>query len=414
MPGDRQSGQRPPDPYWADGDLSMTRPGPEARPGGRWEEPRHAAPMGQPPDRPAWSGEGRDWSRTSQEAPPRRPVSRPADGGSWPDDGNWPIGHERGPDHGGSWPAGNERRPDGAHWPIGHERGPDHGESWPAGNERRPDGAHWPIGDERGPDHGERWPTGPQRWADSGDRWAEDPDGYGVALLDPQPQEHQPGPTRTRRAGRRGRRARRRSRRLARRTIAGRHPLLTGLAAVLVLLTPVWISLGNALTDPGLGTSAAARGAEWFREHGGSPIVNWAENLWYSHHQPPVGGHPASSAIPQLGSADPQSSARVAIAHLKPPRRMTSPAGHRLRAEGIWHPVARRVDGIPAVYETWVRPDAMHTSVVVGVAWMDTKLLRATLYSGSTIPGGGPYRHTAPDLDGRPPRAWWPPSTPDS
>ncbi len=27
---------------------------------------------------------------------------------------------------------------------------------------------------------------------------------------------------------------------------------------------------------------------------------------------------------------------------------------------------------------------------------MDTKLLRATLYSGSQIPGGGPYTHTAP------------------
>ena len=58
--------------------------------------------------------------------------------------------------------------------------------------------------------------------------------------------------------------------------------------------------------------------------------------------------------------------------------------------------MARRVDGIPAVYETWVRPDAVHTSLVIGVAWMDTKLLRATLYSGSTIPGGGPYRHSAP------------------
>ena len=54
------------------------------------------------------------------------------------------------------------------------------------------------------------------------------------------------------------------------------------------------------------------------------------------------------------------------------------------------------MDGLPAVYETWVRPDAVHTSLVVGVAWMDTKLLTPTLYSGSTIPGGGPFKHTAP------------------
>ena len=30
------------------------------------------------------------------------------------------------------------------------------------------------------------------------------------------------------------------------------------------------------------------------------------------------------------------------------------------------------------------------------MAWMNTKLLHATLYSGSQIPGGGPYSHTAP------------------
>jgi hypothetical protein len=192
------------------------------------------------------------------------------------------------------------------------------------------------------------------------------------------------------------RRARRREIRLARRTIVGRHPLLAGLCAVLVLLTPVWISLGNALTNPGLGSSLGARGAEWFREHGGSSIVNWAENLWYSHHQPPVGGTPAASAIPRLGPSAQAGTTRSAVAHLRAPRRMTSPAGHRLPGEGVWHPVGRRVDGIPAVYETWVRPDAVHTSLVVGVAWMDTKLLRATLYSGSTIPGGGPYAHSAP------------------
>ena len=52
--------------------------------------------------------------------------------------------------------------------------------------------------------------------------------------------------------------------------------------------------------------------------------------------------------------------------------------------------------GIPAVYVTFLRPDAIHTSVVDGIAWMDSKLLSATLYSGSYIPGGGSYKYTAP------------------
>jgi hypothetical protein len=64
--------------------------------------------------------------------------------------------------------------------------------------------------------------------------------------------------------------------------------------------------------------------------------------------------------------------------------------------EGQWSPAGRLVDGLPAVYTTQLRPSTIHTSFVVGVAWMDTKLLKATLYSGSQIPGGGPYSHTAP------------------
>jgi hypothetical protein len=194
----------------------------------------------------------------------------------------------------------------------------------------------------------------------------------------------------------RGDRSRRRRQiRAARRTIAGRHPVATAVLGVIVLLTPVWFSLGNALANPGLGTSVAARGAEWFRGHGGSGIVNWAENLWYSHHPPPAGGAPARSAIPSLGPAA-AGPVHAAVAHLPAPRRLTSPAGRELAGEGAWHPAGRRVDGLPAVYETWVRPDAVHTSLVVGVAWMDTKLLTPALYSGSTIPGGGPFQHTAP------------------
>ena len=72
---------------------------------------------------------------------------------------------------------------------------------------------------------------------------------------------------------------------------------------------------------------------------------------------------------------------------------MASPA---VAGEGQWSPAGRLVHGVPAIYVTKLQPDSIHTSEVVGVAWMDTKLLHATLYSGSQIPGGGPYSHTAP------------------
>lgn len=62
--------------------------------------------------------------------------------------------------------------------------------------------------------------------------------------------------------------------------------------------------------------------------------------------------------------------------------------------EGLWRPAGRRVDRTPAVYETTLTPPG--ASQPAGIAWMDTKLLSARLYSGSKSPGGGPYRYTAP------------------
>jgi hypothetical protein len=46
------------------------------------------------------------------------------------------------------------------------------------------------------------------------------------------------------------------------------------------------------------------------------------------------------------------------------------------------------------VYETTLIPPG--GSKPAGIAWMDTHLLAARLYSGSESPGGGPYRYTAP------------------
>jgi Phosphodiester glycosidase len=62
--------------------------------------------------------------------------------------------------------------------------------------------------------------------------------------------------------------------------------------------------------------------------------------------------------------------------------------------EGSWHPAGRLVRGFPAVYETTLVPP--NGSQPAGVAWMDTHLLSAQLYSGSKSPGGGPYLYTAP------------------
>ena len=62
--------------------------------------------------------------------------------------------------------------------------------------------------------------------------------------------------------------------------------------------------------------------------------------------------------------------------------------------EGVWQPAGRLVGGKPAVYETLLVPPG--GTQRAGIAWMDTRLLSARLYSGSMSPGGGPYKYTAP------------------
>jgi hypothetical protein len=168
---------------------------------------------------------------------------------------------------------------------------------------------------------------------------------------------------------------------------------------VLCALTPVWISLGDALTNPGLGSSVSSRAAEWARTNGGGFFVDWVENYWYSHHQPPIGGSPAKGAIPPPPSATtPPSKSTTNVASLPTPVAVKPLASPAIPGEGEWHAAGRKVNGLTAVYETFLRPDPIHTSTVVGIAWMDTKLLSMSLYSGSTIPGGGPYPRTAPIL----------------
>jgi len=161
---------------------------------------------------------------------------------------------------------------------------------------------------------------------------------------------------------------------------------------------PIWISLGAALTNPSLGTTASSRIAEWSRSHGAGGIVTWIENLYYSHHAPPLGGRPGSDMLPSQEGTHPGGllSDRVRKGALAAPAPLAPFPASPLPGEGRWVLSGRLVDGMPAVYTTFMRPDSVHTSVVDGVAWIDTKLLTARLYSGSYIPGGGPYEYNTP------------------
>ena len=79
---------------------------------------------------------------------------------------------------------------------------------------------------------------------------------------------------------------------------------------------------------------------------------------------------------------------------------MPTPATDVQPNEGVWQPTGRLVLGQPAVYTTYVRPDAVHTSYLTGLMWLDTKLLRANYIVGTEQPGGNgpnPWGSQIPD-----------------
>ena len=109
---------------------------------------------------------------------------------------------------------------------------------------------------------------------------------------------------------------------------------------------------------------------------------------------------PATPAAPRNAAARPTAPALVSLpspgSALPRPAALVPFAVDRGRGTGAWTPAGRAVGGGPAVYEATLIPPG--GTQPAGIAWMDTSLLSARLYSGSVSPGGGPYRYTAPVL----------------
>jgi hypothetical protein len=100
----------------------------------------------------------------------------------------------------------------------------------------------------------------------------------------------------------------------------------------------------------------------------------------------------APAALPAVAATHRR--APTALVPLPPPKPLVPFDPAAGPTQGRWHPAGRLVDGRAAVYETNLVVPA--TGQEAGVAWMDPRLLRAELYSGSQGPGGGPWKLTAP------------------
>ena len=182
-----------------------------------------------------------------------------------------------------------------------------------------------------------------------------------------------------------------------------------------VLLTPLWVSLGGALTNPALGLSVPARFAEWLRDHGGGSLVNTAENWWYTHHQPPVGGQPLAAALPA-----PQHTRVVATGvrhhspvHLPVPAALTPFASPALPGEGAGSPsVASYGVSRPFTRRSSGQMRCTQASLTESPGWTQG-CCRRLCTRAATFPAAGRMPTRPPSSRARQARSWRR-STPDS
>jgi hypothetical protein len=157
-----------------------------------------------------------------------------------------------------------------------------------------------------------------------------------------------------------------------------------GVLMVVLLLWLTW-SIGSALTAPGTDTTAA-RLAEWARFHGMGWAVSDLEQMQYKANPPKVGGSLAGG-IPRLSATRPAPRRPTRPAsYLAPPATVPPQAQPSLPGEGSWQSLIN-VHGEPAIRAAFLRPDAQHTSYLVGVAWLNQKLVKMVLHPGYRVPG---------------------------
>jgi hypothetical protein len=149
------------------------------------------------------------------------------------------------------------------------------------------------------------------------------------------------------------------------------------------------VSYLNALTFPGQ-ASTEVRTVDWVRDIGGNRLVDSAENWWYTRHAP------STAAPARLRSPLDATKAGVSgVTGWPAPLRLISPAiGPRTTSgEGHWNPGPATIGAVPAMFQTFIRPDPTHPGVVAAIARFDQHLITAQLIAGTAEPSA----HTARD-----------------
>lgn len=151
--------------------------------------------------------------------------------------------------------------------------------------------------------------------------------------------------------------------------------------ALVVSLMVVGISYGRALAYPGA-ASLAVRTVDWVRDHGGAPVVDVAENWWYSY-------------LWDTANARLAADSRGATMSVPAALRALNPHPNARDGEGVWQALPTGHDGAQVGYATFLHPDPDHPKVLAGIARFDQRLVSTQLLRGTRepildpTPGGG-------------------------
>jgi hypothetical protein len=161
------------------------------------------------------------------------------------------------------------------------------------------------------------------------------------------------------------------------------------LATVLVFFVATTWSIIGALRVPGDDTTSTKL-AEWARDHYLGPVVTLAENIQYKLNPPVTGGAPDASqlaaAAKETGQPSvPGTGSGVTASRIPRQANVSTPVTPALPGEGVYVPMVKSAAG-DLVQVTYMRPDAVHTSYLTGVAWM-SHTLKFVLHPGFQDPG---------------------------
>ena len=165
------------------------------------------------------------------------------------------------------------------------------------------------------------------------------------------------------------------------------------LVAALVALIPAAVSyLGMALSASN--TALGVRSVEWLRDNGLAGAVSQVETWYYTLTAPSKGG-PGLKALPKVGHAAVLATRAAAVRAGVRPARVHPMIWPWLAGEGTWRATRSGLGSQPPLLVTTIRDQPSYPRVVVGLAWINTKRARTTLYAGRlepavTLPTRGP------------------------